>query len=58
MTFVLPMIFAAAPLEGAGGILLLVGLLALGRFALATAALATAGATHWITRGSKGLGMM
>jgi formate hydrogenlyase subunit 4 len=33
--------FAAAPLEAAGGILLLVGTLALGRFALATAALDT-----------------
>ena len=40
-TTLLPTIFAAAPLEGAGGILLLVGLLALGRFALATAALDT-----------------
>jgi formate hydrogenlyase subunit 4 len=36
-----PVIFAAAPLEAAGGILLLVGTLALGRFALATAALDT-----------------
>ena len=40
-TTLLPTIFAAAPLEAAGGILLLVGLLALGRFALATAALDT-----------------
>jgi len=36
-----PTVLASAPLEGAGGILLLVGLLALGRFALATAALDT-----------------
>jgi formate hydrogenlyase subunit 4 len=36
-----PVLWAAAPLEGAGGILLLVGTLALGRFALATAALDT-----------------
>jgi formate hydrogenlyase subunit 4 len=36
-----PVLRAAAPLEGAGGILLLVGALALGRFALATAALDT-----------------
>jgi formate hydrogenlyase subunit 4 len=36
-----PVLRAAAPLEGAGGILLLVGTLALGRFALATAALDT-----------------
>jgi formate hydrogenlyase subunit 4 len=36
-----PVLVAAAPLESAGGILLLVGLLALGRFALATAALDT-----------------
>ncbi len=35
------MLVAAAPLEEAGGILVLVGLLALGRFALATAALDT-----------------
>ena len=36
-----PVWFAGAPLEAAGGILLLVGTLALGRFALATAALDT-----------------
>ena len=36
-----PCVVAAAPLEAAGGILLLVGTLALGRFALATAALDT-----------------
>jgi formate hydrogenlyase subunit 4 len=36
-----PVVFAAAPLEAAGGILLLVGTLALGRFALAVAALDT-----------------
>ena len=36
-----PVLVAAAPLEMAGGILLLVGTLALGRFALATAALDT-----------------
>jgi formate hydrogenlyase subunit 4 len=36
-----PVVVAAAPLEGTGGILLLVGTLALGRFALATAALDT-----------------
>jgi formate hydrogenlyase subunit 4 len=36
-----PVLIAAAPLEGAGGILGLVGILALGRFALATAALDT-----------------
>src|SRR5437773_11407293 len=40
-TTLVPVLFAAAPLEGAGGILLLVGTLALGRFALATAALDT-----------------
>ena len=40
-TTLVPTLFAAAPLEGAGGILLLVGTLALGRFALATAALDT-----------------
>jgi formate hydrogenlyase subunit 4 len=40
-TALVPTLFASAPLEGAGGILLLVGLLALGRFALATAALDT-----------------
>jgi formate hydrogenlyase subunit 4 len=36
-----PVLFAAAPLEGAGGVLLLVGTFALGRFALALAALDT-----------------
>jgi formate hydrogenlyase subunit 4 len=40
-TTLVPVLFAAAPLEAAGGILLLVGTLALGRFALATAALDT-----------------
>jgi formate hydrogenlyase subunit 4 len=40
-TTLVPAVLASAPLEGAGGILLLVGLLALGRFALATAALDT-----------------
>jgi formate hydrogenlyase subunit 4 len=40
-TTLVPVIMAAAPFEGAGGILLLVGTLALGRFALATAALDT-----------------
>ena len=40
-TTLVPVVVAAAPLEGAGGILLLVGTLALGRFALATAALDT-----------------
>ena len=40
-TTLVPVIVAAAPLEAAGGILLLVGALALGRFALATAALDT-----------------
>jgi formate hydrogenlyase subunit 4 len=40
-TTLVPVLWAAAPLEGAGGILLLVGTLALGRFALATAALDT-----------------
>ena len=40
-TTLVPAVLAAAPLERAGGILLLVGLLALGRFALATAALDT-----------------
>jgi formate hydrogenlyase subunit 4 len=40
-TTLVPTLFAAAPLEAAGGILLLVGTLALGRFALATAALDT-----------------
>ena len=40
-TALVPAALAAAPLEGAGGILVLVGLLALGRFALAVAALDT-----------------
>lgn len=40
-TTLVPVWFAGAPLEAAGGILLLVGTLALGRFALATAALDT-----------------
>jgi formate hydrogenlyase subunit 4 len=40
-TTLVPVLVAAAPLESAGGILLLVGALALGRFALATAALDT-----------------
>jgi formate hydrogenlyase subunit 4 len=40
-TSLVPAVLASAPLEWAGGILLLVGLLALGRFALATAALDT-----------------
>jgi formate hydrogenlyase subunit 4 len=40
-TTLVPVLVAAAPLEAAGGILLLVGTLALGRFALATAALDT-----------------
>src|SRR5512138_791765 len=40
-TTLVPVLIAAAPLEGAGGILGLVGILALGRFALATAALDT-----------------
>jgi formate hydrogenlyase subunit 4 len=40
-TTLVPVLIADAPLEGAGGILLLVGTLALGRFALATAALDT-----------------
>ena len=43
-TTLVPVLVAAAPLEGAGGILLLVGTLALGRFALATAALDTGSA--------------
>ncbi len=43
-TTLVPVIMAAAPLESAGGILLLVGTLALGRFALATAALDTGSA--------------
>jgi formate hydrogenlyase subunit 4 len=40
-TTLVPVLIAAAPLEGAGGILGLVGILALGRFALAAAALDT-----------------
>ena len=40
-TTLVPVVFAGAVLEKAGGILVLVGLLALGRFALATAALDT-----------------
>jgi formate hydrogenlyase subunit 4 len=40
-TTLVPVVVAAAPLEAAGGILLLVGTLALGRFALAAAALDT-----------------
>ena len=40
-TTLVPVVVAAAPLESAGGILLLVGALALGRFALAIAALDT-----------------
>jgi formate hydrogenlyase subunit 4 len=40
-TTLVPVVVAAAPLESAGGILLLVGTLALGRVALATAALDT-----------------
>jgi len=40
-TTLVPVLVPAAPLEAAGGILLLVGVLALGRFALATAALDT-----------------
>lgn len=40
-TALVPVIVARAPLEGAGGILGLVGILALGRFALAAAALDT-----------------
>ncbi len=40
-TALVPALVTSAPLEQAGGILLLVGLLALGRFALATAALDT-----------------
>src|SRR5436189_5425388 len=40
-TSLVPVLIAAGPLEAAGGILLLVGTLALGRFALATAALDT-----------------
>ncbi len=40
-TTLVPVLVAMAPLEGAGGILGLVGILALGRFALASAALDT-----------------
>jgi formate hydrogenlyase subunit 4 len=40
-TLFVPVVFAGAPLERAGGLLVFVGLLALGRFALATAALDT-----------------
>jgi formate hydrogenlyase subunit 4 len=40
-TTLVPVLFAGAPLEQAGGILVLVGLLALGRFALASASLDT-----------------
>ena len=40
-TTLVPVALAGAPLEAAGGIILLVGLLALGRFALAAAALDT-----------------
>jgi formate hydrogenlyase subunit 4 len=40
-TTLVPVLVAMAPLEGAGGILALVGILALGRFALAAAALDT-----------------
>ena len=40
-TMLVPVALAGAPLEAAGGILVLVGLLALGRFALASAALDT-----------------
>ncbi len=40
-TTLVPVLVAGAPLEAAGGILLLVGLLAMGRFALAAAALDT-----------------
>lgn len=43
-TTLVPVLVAAAPLEMAGGILLLVGTLALGRFALAIAALDTGNA--------------
>jgi formate hydrogenlyase subunit 4 len=43
-TTLIPVLVAAAPLEAVGGILLLVGTLALGRFALATAALDTGSA--------------
>ena len=40
-TALVPIVFAATPFEGAGGILGFVGILALGRFALAAAALDT-----------------
>jgi formate hydrogenlyase subunit 4 len=40
-SMLIPVVLAGAPLEAAGGILVLVGLLALGRFALAAAALDT-----------------
>jgi len=40
-TMLVPVLVAASPLDGAGGILGLVGILALGRFALAAAALDT-----------------
>jgi formate hydrogenlyase subunit 4 len=40
-TSLVPVLVAAAPLEAAGGVLLLVGTLSLGRFALASAALDT-----------------
>lgn len=43
-TTLVPVLLAAAPLEAAGGILLLVATLALGRFALATSALDTGSA--------------
>ena len=43
-TALVPVLMARPPLEAAGGILLLVGTLALGRFALATAALDTGSA--------------
>jgi formate hydrogenlyase subunit 4 len=43
-TTLVPVLMATAPLEASGGILLLVGTLALGRFALATAALDTGSA--------------
>ena len=43
-TALVPVVVAVAPLEQAGGILVLVGLLALGRFALASAALDTGSA--------------
>jgi len=43
-TSLVPVLFAAAPLEATGGVLLLVGTFALGRFALASAALDTGSA--------------